>query len=415
MRLKDKFHFLFQIGWRNIWRQKKRSFLIVSAAAVGILGILFAMAFLNGITQSLLSTAIDSGLGHLQIRPQGFHEKRKWGMFLTDADEMEKKLTPWRRQFAPRMEREGIIRLGSQLQGLQVLGIDPEKEPGVSFFHKWLVAGKYLHENTEDDCLLGWANAQKLEVQVNDYVILTIGDKNGDSISRKLRIQGIFKSPAEPIDKYTLLISRSMLSKMYQQDSAGISYFVIREPRKDELIATQKSLEKALGAFPSEVLTYRQLEPALTRMLDLSDKYIYIFYLILMAGFALILFDTILISVLERSYEIGLLRALGTSRSLVFFMILIESFWLTLLGVLVGIGLGAGLISYFSEYGLSLAFFSKGMELMGKSGNTIYPYLDLNNLANALLLGLSTSVLAALYPAGKAVKSLPVDALSRKK
>lgn len=414
-----------ELGFRNIWREKKRSLIIFSSAAVGMLGILVTMGFINGFLDNIFGTGIKAGLGHIQVRKADYRDKRESGMMLDNPYgimlELNRMNWDTQAEYSLRFEREGIIKMGSKMQGVSVIGIDPETEVKISNYHQWLIEGSFFKTLSEKDksypiipCVIGAANAKKLELGTGDSLILYIGDEKGESKAVKARITGIFKAPSEPIDKYTVLVKRTDLSLLYNNKADNASYAAFLSKNEDQIPLLKKDLTFQLKNLNVDVLTYRELEPAIANFIDIFKGNAFLLYLFLMIGFGLTLFDTVLMSVLERGYEIGVMQAIGSKSSLLFLMILFESLFLTLLGISIGIGSAYLLIEYYHIHGVSLSFFSKGMELVGKAGSTIYPALAADNVFQAVALALCASLIAGLYPALKAMRMLPANALKEK-
>lgn len=414
-----------QIGLRNTRREKRRSGIIISCAAVGAFSLIFMFGFMNGIFDSMMTASIQSGLGYVQIRPQGYNNQRKSAMMIQNPKEIEARFSigPIYKKsvsFSPRFEQEGLLRLSSRIQGVLILGVEPFWEAKISAFAKWQINGVFIREQEKGAfrlplCYLGKANADKFEVKVGDSIIISIADINGDSVSARFQVGGIYQSPVEPVDKSIVLVQRSVLSQMYAKHEQAVSSFTFSGIELEESEFLKQKIQERVGALPVEVLSYRELEPGLNRMLELSDLSFLIFSLILMGGFGLILFDSLLISVMERSFEIGLLRAIGTNGSLVFMMVLFEAVFLTLLGTCIGVLLAAFLAEIIFKNGVSLAAFSKGLELMSKTGSTIYPKLVFKNYWMTFLTALIVAFGAGIFPAWKAIKTIPAQALSQRK
>ncbi len=417
MKILDKIKLLFVLAWRNIWRQPKRTFILIACSTIGMLGILLAMASLNGFLTTMFDTGIKSGLGHVQIRPKGYLETRKSSLLIESPHQISKELKNLKNiPYAPRFEREGFIKMDVRMRGINAIGVDVDKEKKVSDFHNWIIKGKFFHKNSNHfECIMGEVNAKYFEVDVGDDIVLSIGNEKGSTSSVRMKISGIFKSPAEPIDKHTILVDIKKLANLYNNNSNNIAYFVFTTNQSlDKINPVKNLIMNTIKDFKQiQVVSYQQLEPALYRMLEMSYDYSYIFYIILMGGFALILFDTILISVLERTFEIGLLRAMGSPSRILFFMILFESFILSLIGFIIGFVLGWFVVYVLLANGISLAPFSEGLTLMGKMGSKIYPYLTLKNIVSALNLGIIFSIIAGIYPAIKALRIIPVKALKK--
>ena len=450
------------LAWRNIWRHKKRSFLVISTAVVGLLGVFLMMSFMNSLKKMWVEDAISSGfLGHVQLRPKSFQETRRRNLIFKEPAVLEaqikKTLIPRQfkkeahPRFSYRFERNGFIRLGGKIQGLSIVGVDIKRERPMSKFDEWITQGKYLSPPDAKDitygiipCLLGEANAQKFEVEVGDSVILSIGTKEGESHSIRVRIQGIFRSFSKSIDQGTLVVRRKDLSKLYQgvpvypshpsrdqeaskeTSSEEVSYVmyltehkaharpladILRSSPGAKKDAAQKIQSNELGLM-ADILDYTEMNPQIKLMLDFSDQFSIIIYVIMLIGFAFVLLNSVLMSVFERTREIGILRGIGSGPVLIFFMILLECVLLGFIGAVIGIALGYSVILIPSHTGISLASLARAMELLGgTAGTMIYPSLNLKDMLLGLEVSLIISVLAAIYPAGKAIRLVPVKAI----
>ncbi|MCB1160066.1 MAG: FtsX-like permease family protein [Leptospiraceae bacterium] len=420
MNLKDKLLLLFRLGLRNILRQKKRSYLVMSTAAVGMIGVLFTLASINGYYNSMILVGIQSGLGHIQIRPDGYQKERKLGMYFTRQTELEEEFKRIQTLFfSARFEREGLLKVGARSTGVVLMGIEEKSEINVSYFSKWLIEGNFFETQTEKDrqsgtipCLIGKVNSLKYDVKLNETLVLSFSDKEGDYKPVLCRIQGVFQSPSEPVDKFTVLLPRKDLSNLYAGRDDYLSYYVGLTESIDKAQAMKGKLLELIGKNSAlEVLSYKDLEPSLVWLMDVSVQFGWIANIIIMSGFALVLFESISMSVFERIKEIGILRAIGSSPSLIFWMVLFESSLLSIGGSILGI-LGGGLVSvYYSYKGLDLSNFAKGFEMMGKFSSTIYPTLSVNDILGSLLLAIVIGIISGVYPAIKAIRVVPVKAI----
>ncbi len=420
---------LVTMSWRNIWRQKKRSYLVMSTAVVGMLGVVFMMGWINGLFDAMISGGIDTGLGHVQIRPEGYNVKKEIGSLLPDASAIMKAVgsaeaaSSEKFYYSPRLERQGLLRLGSFTRGVMLMGIDPETEPGVSSFHRWMVSGEYLTSDENQNefmipVLLGQSTAEKLEIEVGDSVVLSTGDSDGENVSLRGVIQGLFQTPIEPINKYTVIVRRSDLSHLYDATDNHMSTIVIHGKKREEadilktLIAGE--VKKNVPSSSAEVLTYTDLQKELKKMLDLSSQFQGIFYVILLTGFALTLLNSVLMSVFERMREIGIQRALGAKVWVIIVGILLESLFIALIGSSSGIVLGGAIVVLTGWTGISFGAFLEGIELMGNVTSIVYPYLTVSDIVLAFTISILMSLLAGLYPAWKASRTDPVVAMQNK-
>lgn len=426
LNLIDLIVLLTSMAWRNIWRQKKRSAIVMSTAVVGILGVVFMMGWINGLFDSMISGTVESGLSHVQIRPAGYSKDRKVGKLfenpLAVRDALQGVALPDSIHSSFRFEREGLLRLGAFSRGVLLMGIDPATEPGVSSFHEWLDEGEYIPENESESeflipCLIGRANADKMEVGTGDTVILSIGNNDGESNSIRARIVGIYNAPSISINKFFVLLRRSDLSMLFngKRDTfTSISY--LSEKGSDDVDRIKGFLleNKKLTETGSEILAFYEMQPELGMMIDMSWISVSIIYTVLLTGFALTLLNAILMSVFERSREIGIQRAVGARVSHIILSIILESALLSLLGSGMGLLIGGATVFYFQVTGIHFGSFAEGLELIGTLNTVVYPFLTVSDVVLTAVLSLFVSMIAGLYPAYRAATMQPVKAIYNK-
>ncbi|MCB1137928.1 MAG: ABC transporter permease [Leptospiraceae bacterium] len=454
MNLADRIKYLALFAWRNALRHRRRSLLVLSTAAVGMTGVLFSMGFSNGMVDSMIRGGVESGMGHTQIRPAGFDQKRKLDEPIPKGAELLKaigtlefpdELKPV--NYSPRFEREGLLRIGSYQEGVILTGIDASTEKGVSSFDEWIVEGEYLKDRPiapagqEADlgiipCILGRVNAQRMEVELGDYVILTLGNRSSQSVSVRAEIVGIFESPMTGVDRHTVLVRRSDLSHLFEEDSSEISNITFLGPslekagdldaflesRKDQLLAQQEGGSNSAPAQRDgnpkasfEILSFFELQPQIETMLNYIEDIKGIIYGVLMSGFALTLLNSVLMSVFERTREIGIQMAIGTRKSFIVVSIILESMILAMGGAVTGLITGGGLVLLLLPTGIPLGSFAGAVEMMGTMTAVIYPRLTMDDILLGFYVALGMSVVAALYPAFKATSIQPVEAISGRK
>ncbi|MBI39446.1 MAG: hypothetical protein CMF59_07590 [Leptospiraceae bacterium] len=432
MNLLDRLKFLAVFAWRSALRHKRRSLLVVSTATVGMTGVLFSMGFSNGMVDSMIRGGVQSGMGHVQIRPAGFEQERKIDRRLPEAqsilEQAESLQYPDSLQpvhLAPRFEREGLLRIGSYQEGVIITGVDPAKEREVSSFDEWIIDGQYLSESLETDstgiipCLIGKVNANRMELELGDYVILTLGNHNSESVSVRAEIVGLFESPMTGVDRHTVLVHRSALSNLYQEGTSEISNitFLTQDlSHSRELdVFLEDSLNPGLhaetGSTAFEILSFFQLQPQIETMLNYIDDIKGIIYGVLMSGFALTLLNSVLMSVFERTREIGIQMAIGTRKSFIVASIIMESVILAMAGSITGLIAGGGLVALLAITGIPLGSFAGGIEMIGSMSTVVYPRISADDISLGFYVAIGMSILASIYPAFKATAIQPVEAI----
>lgn len=420
MRLLEYIYLVIIPGYRNVLRQKRRSALVVSAALFGIMGILFMMANINAFFQSMINMTIDTGLGHVQIRPIGYLSKRASGMVLPPDKSLlpmlEKKFPDIK--IAPRMEREAMIRSGNYNAGVMITGVDSIREKNISLYHKWIIDGSFFEQASKLEsrfgivpCVIGKVNAEKMELEIGNTLVLSLSDQNSEYISFRTEVIGIFESPSDELDKYSVLLKKKHLSDLYLSNPDRIGYIVLKSNNIDDALHIKQRLKSELINIPGiEIPTYREIEPAIVQLFDMSAQFRWITHLIMMLGFALILFDSVSMSVFDRMREIGVVRAIGARPVIIFCTVIFESIFLTATGAILGILTGGLITLYFYHFGLDLGNFSQGLSTMGM-GSTIYPYFTLFDILESFLVALGVGFLSSIYPAIKAIRIEPVQAI----
>ena len=390
----------------------------MSSAAAGITGILFTMGLTNGFMSVMIDTALKTGLGHVQIRPAGFTESRKASLKLNNPEAIRQQLAKQKTvSYSFRLEKEGILKTGRVAQGVNFIGIDPATEKSISSYHKWIKAGNFLsEENTTAEliipCIIGHVNAQNMLLQPGDFVVISLTREDGSLYSIRGVVHGIFQSASEPLDKYTVLLKRSDLSRIIGAASGAASYITFFGKGMEYADSYKKDIRDILqGNGQIEVMSYRDIEPSITRLFDMMDQFYWIIYVIIFFGYAFILFESVSMSVFERMKEIGIMSAIGSGPYILFGMILFESILLTIMGSVGGSVLSQLIVWYYQFNGLSLAAFAKGMESFGGAGSTIFPYLHLYDILKGIYFAVIIAFFSAIYPAFKAIKISPVKAI----
>lgn len=415
------------MAFRNILRQKKRSAIIAATAAVGMLAVTASQGFINGFTDSLVAVAIDTGLGHAQIRPKGYLDSRQMDLLFPEAKRVEEKfrnVLPEGVHYAPRMEREAILRIGSETRGVLLVGMDPEKEGLVSAIPTWkLTEGTFLDQPSTVtkkggvSCLIGNRLGHILEVATGDRIVLSTGSVDGTTQNFVCWIQGLYESPSKSLEENLILLRLTDLSAIRSEGhSDEVGYFVIRGTDLEQSEAIAETIRNALaGETGVEVASMKQIEPLLASLIDLYDNITWIFYFIILAGFGIVLFESVTMSIFERMHEIGIMHAIGSKPGILFHLVTLESLMLTIMGSVIGMILGTAIITFLYNTGFHFSASNLDTQSWGASSvSTIYPYLVPQNFLEGITVALVIGFLSALYPARRAVRVSPLDAIHRR-
>lgn len=400
---------LLKLAWRNIWRNRRRSLIVLTSVVVGLVAIIISDGLSNGMIGQMLFNQINLNISHIQIHKKGFNNNKIVKNYLPDYKKVDQVLgrDPQVQAYSKRVFVTGILSSANNSSGVMIYGINPGAEAEVSIIKKSIINGSYL-TNNKRDIIIGKKLAEKLEVEVGDKVVAMANTLKGEIGSEVFRIVGIFKTASSEFDKTAIYIPALTEQEMLNTGDKYYEYAVITKDytNVDEI---QKKLEESLGDN-YEVLSYKDLLPMLIYQVELYKETMWILNVII--GLALIfgIINSMLMSVFERIREFGVLMSIGMKNSRIYLMIVLEAFIIGIVGTVTGIIIGLLLEIPLAHTGIDLSFFSSGLEAFG-IGTVIYPVLSTGNIFMSSLFMPFVAILGALYPAYKAIKLEPIYAI----
>ncbi len=400
---------LFTLAWRNIWRNKRRSSIIIAAIAVGLLCGLFTSAIMFGMGESLINTTIDRDLGHLQIHTKTFEDDK----LLTDTIPAtltilkDIKSQPNVAGVSARLIIEGMISSATSSGGVRVTGIQPQDEMKVTSVHNNIVAGKYFEADQSNQILIGFKLAENLGIKEKSKIVLSFQGLDGSIIYGAFRVTGIFRTESTMFDRSTVFIKEN-----------DILSLLASEPIYHEIVVRLNSSQNVDTLYNNLVKNYKhlsvknwkELAPELKLMDEMIGLQLSIFMGVILFALLFGITNTMLMSVLERVREFGVLMAIGMKRKKVFSMIILETITLAIVGGIVGMILAIITITYFGFAGINLSAFAAGLSEWGL-GTILYPVLPVSFYLSITVMILLTAVFSAMYPAIKAIKLKPAKAI----
>jgi len=405
------------MAWRNIWRNPKRTGIILVAVVIGAWTMLAFSALSRGMMASTLENALNTLTGHIQIQNALFREDPSVENRITHpapvAQLLEQNL-PEEALWAFRIQVNGVAANAGNSQGITIMGIDPEKEPQLSFYGDVTPKGKLLTPGDDHAIVVGEALLGNFETKIGRKLVLMTQDTNLETASRAFKIKGTFKAEMQSTEKQYVFITLGAAQALLGIKD-GVSLACVRLP--DSAGMDSQGLNKVLGSvrqnLPRDLcaLTWMDLLPLLKGYLGMFDRFMLLWYLVIFIAMAFGLVNTMLMAVLERTREFGLLKALGLKPAKIIINVLLECIILLMTGLVVGNLLGL-LTLYLFSGGIDMAFMAQGSEFWGM-GRMVVPFFTLKDICyvNAVIMGLG--VLVCLYPAIKAARITPVEAMAR--
>jgi ABC-type lipoprotein release transport system permease subunit len=403
---------IFLLAWRNIWRNKARSIVIMLSVAIGIFAGMGVLALYKGMMKSRIRTVIDSEVGHLQIQHPEFKNDYHPSFVLPDGNLLLNRIQalPDVKIAAPRSIVQGMLVTTTSSAGVQINGVVPELEYATSQLKQKIQTGEGFHPDKKNEILIGKKLADKMKLKQGSKLVLTFSDATDNLVSAAFRVAGIYQSGNTPLDELNVYVTLSALNELLL---TGDSYHQIAILLKNDETLTQAAAQLQQLDPSLLVESWKELSPETDLMVNTIDQYSYIIMLIILIALAFGILNTMLMSVLERTREIGMMVALGTSRIKVFLLVFMETVFLTIAGLPVGLLQSWLVILYFQKHGLDLSGMGEEMLASFGYGTMIYPSFPGEKLFPILMMVIGTAVFSCLLPVVKALRLNPVEALKR--
>ena len=397
------------IAWRNVWRSTGRSLVVIGSIVVGIWALIFMLGFMNGFMISYINGAIKHEISHVQIHEAEFKEDYNIGFVIPDGMELAESLAPDPRirAISPRSITNGMISSPRKSGGVKIYGIIPEKELSVTRHDSLVTEGTYFKSDLKNPIVIGKELAEVLKVKLNSKVVLTFQDRENNLVAGAFRVAGMLETTAPMINKATAYILMEDLTRIAElQEGVHEIALFLENPETETAV-----LETIRTAHPDLLVeSWREIAPELELFLSMTDSFLWVLIGIIMIALIFGIINTMLMAVLERFRELGMLMAIGMNKWRVYLMIVIETIFLSLVGGPIGVLLGVLTMYWLGIQGIDLSAYSEGLREFGYS-SILYPYIENSTYAYVTAGVVITALLAALYPAYKAVRLNPTEAL----
>lgn len=401
---------LITLAWRNLWRRRARTLLIVFALALGVWSMVCLAALARGSVEQQLTDAILNLTGHVQLHAPGYRDDPATEHSMTlDADLLRTIAgDPEVTAVAARVRVPAVLSSERESAGITLVGIEPVREHGLSFIPDAIVAGRYLASPDDEGLLLGRKLAEQLETALGRRVVLMSQDVTNTIADRGFRVVGIFDAQPEAIETSYVFVGRAAAQRLLKlgERVSEVALMTADRNRLDPLLAR---LERAAPGL--EVQPWTVVEPLLVLTENVTNVILIIWYAIVFAAMSFGLVNTLLMAVFERTREFGLFQALGMPPFQIVAQVLVES--IVLLGVSLAVGNAAAAATLRAlKNGIDLSAFAQGFEMIGVSP-ILYPYATAADALAANALVLILGIVASLYPAWRAARFAPMQALAR--
>jgi len=402
---------IFRIAFKNIWRNKARSLIVITSITLGLTGGLIVVAVMTGLVDQKVRAVINTEVSHIQIHDTSYLKNYEPRFVITEPLKLMQSISlmPGVRSLSARTHLTGMAASSNSASGVQILGIDPIREKTVTNLYASIPdsSGGWFNGTRKNQVVIGHKLAEKLKVRLKSKIVLRFQGTDGNLNEAAFSITGIFGTSNTAFDETSVFVKKSDLDAITGGDS-GIHEIAIMLNDIGNIPAVQSRLQ---GSLPgAKVQNWIEIKPEMGVLTSAIAVEVYIILGIILFALAFGIVNTMLMIVFERTRELGMLMAVGMSKARVFGMIMLETVFLTLIGGIVGMALGAGLIAYLHLHGIDLSSVSKGLQAYGVD-TKIYPFITKTYYLNLTIMILSTGILAAIMPARKALRLKPVEAI----
>jgi len=402
---------LIKMAFRDLGRNRRRSFFSALAVSVGLMILMLMSAVVNGEMGSAINGAILLETGHIQVRVASYDENKsslKWQDLVLNPDQIAAQIAamPQVKVATPRLFASGFISDGNQSAGARIYGIDPASAANDPY-RLGIISGSYLMAEDNGGLLIGKPIAEKLHLKAGDKVGLSVNTANGDVAEQTFVVRGIYSTNTFGFDSATIFLPLAKAQAITQtQNHASTVFVLLKDASYTDAVAG------ALRGSSLKVLTWKDLNPLILDWETQANSYISILYLIILAIAASVIINTLIMSVYERTREIGILSAIGMRGGRIMLLFLAESALLAVGGVIMGVVLGLLSNYLFNIHG----FYIGNMGLTGfMVTDTIFAKLTVNDTISLSIVTFIVTILAGLYPAIMASRMQPVEALRAEK
>jgi len=404
---------MLKLAIRNLGRNRRRTFFSALAMGLALALLLFMASFIQGEMGSAIEASIQLQSGHLQVRAASYDEAKtslKWEDLIENPDQAAGQIASMGPVEAatPRLYASGFVTARNESAGVRVVGIDPLSEAS-SPYRKGLLEGEFLTPDDREGLLIGGPLANRLGLSAGDQVSLSVNTSGGDVGEQMFTVRGIYSTKTNSYDSLTVFLPLAKAQAITGAENRASTIFVLL---KDT--AQTGAVVAALQAPGYEVLTWQDLNKLLLQTEELSTSYMAYFYLIVLAIAATVIINTQMMSVYERTREIGILSAIGMRGRKLLAIFLTETGLLAVGGIILGLIVGGAFIAYFTRFGFPLDISSFGVTGILFS-DKIYTQLTVKDAVQLTLMSFIITLLAGLYPAVIASRMEPVVALRAEK
>ncbi len=404
-----------KLAFRNLNRNRRRSILSALAISMGLALLMLIASVLRGEMSTSIEKSISLVSGHIQIRSANYVDSKsslKWADLVADPEKIiadiqsVPQISALIKDATPRLYASAIISSGTDSLGVQVLGIDPAAKANEPFING-LTQGDFITAEDASGVVISQLIADKLKMKVGDSINLLVNTSNGDVVQQDFTIRGLYTTHTPSYDESTILMPLAKAQTITSTQNHASTIFILLKDR-----AQTDAVASAIQGTGYQVKTWMEMNQLMIDTEDLANSFMVVVYLIVLVITATVIVNTLIMSVFERTREIGILSALGWKSRDIMALFMTEATMIALGGIALGIVLGRFVVLYFEKIGIG--FGNLGLRNGFLLGERLYGIFSGSDVVTLSIIAFVVTMLASLYPAYLAAHLEPIDALHGK-
>jgi len=402
---------LWMLAYRNLWRNHRRTIIMLAAIAIGVWAMIIMIAMMRGMVEEMLRDGIETLPGHVQAHHPDYMDDPSISNLIPVSDA---ELTTIMQQagvsvWASRVKVPAVVTSERESRGVMLLGIDPESERGLTFVDYDKVEGRFLDGVDDSGIVIGRKLADKLETGLGKRIVIMSQNPDNEIADRGFRVVGLFDANMDAIEEGFVFIGKQTAQTLLGVPGMVTEVFALGDDYRnvDALVAKMSVLQDS-GIL---VQPWQDVDTYLGAMVGMMDGFVLVWIVVIFLALSFGLVNTLVMAVFERVREIGLMLALGMKPSSILGQIILESLLLLAIGLAIGNVLAWATIKPL-ESGIDVSAVAEGMQMMGVS-STLYPKLTMEDVVLTNVVVLVLGFFASLSPAWRASRYEPVEAITK--
>lgn len=400
-----------RLAWRNVLRNRRRSVITILSISIGLAALTFLWGVIDGQNGQMVENSTRYYASDVQVHVKGYHDDPSLDLAIAETAPVMQAIAhdPDIAAATVRLEGRALASFGDKSRGMLMVGASPADEANVTSLLSAIVAGSPLRPRDSTGAIIGVKLAESLELSVGSELVLVGQAYDGSIASARVPVRGIFRTRIDQYDGYIAMMPLAAVRE-FLVAPGGATAIALRLKDRDRVGTVAARLRTHLGDT-YEVVGWPTLLPEVANAVRFHEVISYVVVAIFFVVVAAAVANPVLMAVLERTREFGVVLSLGMTPARLLRLVLWEAALLGVIGVIIGNVIGVGTTIYFGHAGIDMSAFSAAISTMPGASTTLRPVASLGRSIAMSLLVFGAACLVAIYPAAKAARLNPVNAI----